>query len=517
MGLFSPRVAQSDILYAIGEALPDRMVIFLDADGNIIFRSNTLLNCTNCSICNCDENIYKNIKCPLFEIFKTLPKKELKNLNKRIERTVTKFDNQKKKHLLLTSLEPVGIKGRNKIAYLFSIADRTDFIKTEADLSRQRELLTNIVKNLPNIVLVKDLEGKFLACNTHCEELLGASEEEAIGKSDHDFFEPELANETRKRDELVLKLGEKRVNEEWLRYPDAHEELFETTKTPLYSKNGSLLGILGVSREITKEKEFQKQLMFTQYSVDNAVIPIFWIEFKSGAIFYANDAACNSLGYPKDELMLLRILDINPTIDEDGWSEHIKELRKARVTHFETSHRRKDGTVFPVEILASVLRYGEKVYNIAFALDITERLEKEQILAKKEAMLRESQRIAKVGSWELDLATKMLTWSDETYSIFGIELGKKVKLEDTINLIHPDDKQRVVSAYQASVQNIKNPYHDIVHRIIVNGQIRYVHEQCKTFHDDSGKPLYSIGAVRDMTDGLNISLCTILLQSFLIN
>jgi PAS domain S-box-containing protein len=353
MALFSSRIADTDILNAIGDALPDRMVVFLDDKGKVIFRSNTLLDCKNCTICNVGDSIYDNLDCPTFEIFKMIPKEQLKNLKKPIERTVSRFDgHNKKKHLLHTILEPIEMKGGELITYLFSVTDRTELSRVEGDLIKQKELLNIIVRNLPHIVFVKDLEGRFLACNIHCEELLGASEEEAIGKSDFDFFETELAKSVRKYDELVLKLGEKMVNEEWLRYPDAHDKLFETTKTPLYSKNGSLLGILGVSREITKEKELQEQLMLTQYSVDNAIIPIFWVDAKTGAIFYANEAACKSLGYSKEELANLGIIDIDPNFDEVRWEDHAKKLSLSRIFHFETLHRRKDGSIFPVEILA---------------------------------------------------------------------------------------------------------------------------------------------------------------------
>ena len=499
MPFFSSKVTDLEILDAIGSVLSGRLLILLDEKGSVLFRSKTPIECSNCTVCNVSENIYDHLECPIFELFKTLPESELKNVIKPIARTVTKFDIHKKKHLLHTSLESIKLKDGRKSLYLFSVTDQTHAAQMESDLTKQRELLATIVRSLPNIVFVKDLEGRFLACNAHCEELLGASEEEAIGKSDYDFFEPELANEVRKHDALVLKLGEKRINEEWLRFPDAHEELFETTKTPLYAKNGSLLGILGVSRQITRERELQEKLMLTQYSVDNATIPIFWIEFESGAIFYANDAACKSLGYPQEELTRLRIVDINPTIDEAGWEEHVRDLRKVRTSHFETRHCRKDGSVFPVEVLASSLSYENKNYNVAFAIDISERIQREQLLAKKEFMLRESQRIASVGSWELDLETNRLTWSDEAYRILGIDPEVKPDFDLFMQTIHPQDRQSVVEAYETSLKDASKLY-DIVHRIVADGQVRYVHEQCETTRGENGKPLYSIGTVRDMTN-----------------
>ena len=126
--------------------------------------------------------------------------------------------------------------------------------------------------------------------------------------------------------------------------------------------------------------------------------------------------------------------------------------------------------------------------------------ESREVLRKSEALLVESQRIGHIGSWELNLVTNVLIWSDENYRIFGLEPQPIVATyEAFLDNIHPDDREMVNQAYTESVRN-KTPYY-IVHRLLLkDGTIKYVNEKCETFYDDNGKPIRSIGTVQDITE-----------------
>ncbi|MBC8549357.1 MAG: PAS domain-containing protein [Candidatus Brocadiales bacterium] len=122
------------------------------------------------------------------------------------------------------------------------------------------------------------------------------------------------------------------------------------------------------------------------------------------------------------------------------------------------------------------------------------------MLRKSIARLNKAQRIAEIGSWELDLITNTLYWSDEVYRIFDLEPQQFVATyEAFLDNIHPDDREFVNIAYTESVKN-KTPY-DIVHRLLLkDGTIKFVNERCETFHDDTGKAVCSIGTVQDITE-----------------
>ena len=132
--------------------------------------------------------------------------------------------------------------------------------------------------------------------------------------------------------------------------------------------------------------------------------------------------------------------------------------------------------------------------------DITDRKEIETALWENKEKLNEAQRIAQVGSWDLDLLASKLSWSEEVYRIFDLEPKEAVaSYESFLENIHPDDRELVNNAYTESVKN-KTPY-DIVHRLLLkDGSIKFVNERCETFYDDTGTAFRSIGTIQDVTE-----------------
>lgn len=116
------------------------------------------------------------------------------------------------------------------------------------------------------------------------------------------------------------------------------------------------------------------------------------------------------------------------------------------------------------------------------------------------ARLNEAQRITHMGSWELDLASNSLLWSEEIYRIFEIDSEKfGASYEAFLNAIHPDDREMVNKAYTDSVKN-KTVY-SIEHRLLFpDGRIKFVHEHCETYYNKDGTPLRSAGTVQDITE-----------------
>jgi PAS domain-containing protein len=90
------------------------------------------------------------------------------------------------------------------------------------------------------------------------------------------------------------------------------------------------------------------------------------------------------------------------------------------------------------------------------ARDITDQRRAERARREREAQLAESQRIAHVGSWEMDLATQHLTWSDEHYRIFGLEPGSTTQRLDVTTAIHPDDLAAVRAAFERTCARTSN-------------------------------------------------------------
>ncbi len=134
--------------------------------------------------------------------------------------------------------------------------------------------------------------------------------------------------------------------------------------------------------------------------------------------------------------------------------------------------------------------------------NLDELSKREQELRKSEEHLAVSQKIAHLGSWELNLLNNQLSWSDEVYRIFGLrpqEFG--ATYEAFLDAVYPDDRAAVDAAYSGSLKEGKDRY-EIEHRVVRknNGEIRYVHEKCDHLRDESGRIVRSVGMVHDITE-----------------
>jgi len=121
-------------------------------------------------------------------------------------------------------------------------------------------------------------------------------------------------------------------------------------------------------------------------------------------------------------------------------------------------------------------------------------------LRDSEARLNEAQRMARVGNWELDLASGRLAWSEEIFRIFELDPGRfDASYQAFLDAIHPDDRERVDAAYSRSLED-RSPY-VISHRLCMpDGRVKWVEERCVTDFDADGRPRVSRGTVQDITE-----------------
>jgi len=120
-------------------------------------------------------------------------------------------------------------------------------------------------------------------------------------------------------------------------------------------------------------------------------------------------------------------------------------------------------------------------------------------LSKEIKLRKEAEKIAHLGSWELDLINNKLQWSDEIYNIYELNPEDvNPAYELFLQHIHPEDREFVNESYTNFVES-KTPY-DIVHRIILkDGTIKIINERCKTIYSDNGSSIRSVGTVQDIT------------------
>jgi PAS domain S-box-containing protein len=151
------------------------------------------------------------------------------------------------------------------------------------------------------------------------------------------------------------------------------------TLSPVQGKGDPVTALIGMVEDVTETRVAQETLRLTQLAVDRASDAVYWID-PQRRFLYVNDAACRSLGYSRAELVGMRLEDVDPDLEPESPEVWMARVRKRGSANFESRHRRKDGSTFPVEITTTYLQFGGREYEFAFARDITARVQAEHEL-----------------------------------------------------------------------------------------------------------------------------------------
>lgn len=135
--------------------------------------------------------------------------------------------------------------------------------------------------------------------------------------------------------------------------------------------------------------------------------------------------------------------------------------------------------------------------QIGMALLNRQRLDSNEALRRSEAFLKRAQAVSRTGHWSLDITHNLLEWSDETYRIFGVELGTRLTLEAFLDCVHPEDVEAVQESWVRALRG--EPYR-LVHRVRAEIEELWVEERAEMEFDEAGNAVSAIGIVQDITE-----------------
>lgn len=252
-----------------------------------------------------------------------------------------------------------------------------------------------------------------------------------------------------------------------------------------------------------RNREAQKSRAQFESLFHSATVPMVYID-KSGKLLNYNHSFETIFGYSSRDFSSFEEWWILTCPDKDCQGKNLNawngKWQQAVGMHAKTDQQEFTVTCKNGEsrtILVSGNALAEDL--LVTLMDITNLKKTEAALRKSESSLNEAQRVAHIGSWELDHAQNLLSWSEENYRIFGVNPGETPHSYETfLSLVHPDDREFVNRVYTESVKN--HTRYDIEHRIILDGnKTKYLHEQCETIYNAQGEPISSIGTTQDIT------------------
>jgi len=222
---------------------------------------------------------------------------------------------------------------------------------------------------------------------------------------------------------------------------------------------------------------------------------------RTGLILQANLKAGALLGHPRSHLLRRSFRDFVVSSYWVALAEHLSavgEERQWRTCELELLKR--DGSVLTVHLETIRVDEGEDEDDFEFRsalIDITERKRAEAALHQSREDLARAQEVGQIGWWRLDTRRNVLTWSHETHRIFGVPKGRPMTYETFLGVVHPEDRPYVDRQWQAGL--LGQPY-DIEHRIVVDGQVKWVRERAYLEFDQGGLLLGGFGITQDITE-----------------
>jgi|GEM_PF-403267 len=387
--------------------------------------------------------------------------------------------------------------------------DITERKRVETELQERETKYRYLYETMAQGIVIQDNQGRILEANRAAQEILGLSMDQMLGRTPYDPrwkliqedgspYNPDevpsnIALRTGKptKDVLCGIYVPEQEEYRWIIINSA-PHFRDGERTPLFT--------MTVFTDITDRKLAEEELRkseskYRQVFETNKAIKLM-INPEDGAIVEANEAACNFYGYSRREMMAMKITDINALPPE---KTHL-EMQKARSEErlfFRFSHRLASGEVRDVEVYSGPVNLGETTILYSIIHDVTDRVKAEKALAKQKEFLQKAQEIGHIGTWELNIEKNELIWTDENYRIFGLPIGTKLTYETFLNCVHPDDREYVDQKWKAAFD--KKPY-DIEHRVLVDGDVKWVREKAELHFDETGKCIRGTGFTQDITD-----------------
>ena len=388
------------------------------------------------------------------------------------------------------------------IGVLGTYQDISDRKLAEVNLRQSQEFLQTVLDVLPLCVFWKDRQSVYLGCNQNFANAAGlATPQDMVGKTDYDLpWADTEASAYLTDDEEVMACGTSKLGIiETQVQADGNQVWIETSKVPLRSVEGEVIGLLGMYQDITDRKRAEIALQAKTEELDrffSLALDLLCIANTDGYFVRLNTQWEKTLGYPVSELEGSRFLDYVHPDDVDKTLAALNQLKEGKeVQNLLNRYCCRDRSYRWLEWRATP--QGDLIY--AAARDITERKQAEDHLRELSTRLNLAVESAGIGIWDWDIPQNILVWDQQMYDLYDITPDEFTSIYDGwFNRLCPEDRPlaQTVSQQALSGEEDYDTEFRVIHR---DGTLRFIKANAIVQRNAQGEPERMIGINYDIT------------------
>ncbi|HEY8555149.1 MAG TPA: PAS domain S-box protein [Burkholderiales bacterium] len=356
-------------------------------------------------------------------------------------------------------------------------------------------------------IIMLDPLGRVASWNKGAERLEGYAADEIIGKPLGIFYtQEEVAAGVPQRALEQARNAGVYEGEGWRVRKDGSRFWASVTITALHDADRGLRGFVMVTRDVTERKQAEERLKESEARLARAqefsLLMVAHVGLD-GRWLKVPQMLCATLAYREEELLARGIEDVTHPDDFAPEWEECQRLIRGEAKSFDIEKRflRRDGKVVWVYQNTSVVLddNDRPVHFLTFIRDITQRKEAEEQLERSRLQLSEAQRLAHLGSWELDVESSRMEWSDELYRIYGVPRETPITYESYLGYVHPEDRGRVQTTVARALET-REPF-TLEERVIrADGEVRHLLSHGAVVTGPRGEVARLVGVCLDITE-----------------